>query len=62
MKESMDFCQLPGQFGDYKWPKLQELHIKLFNKGFENAHDALVDVEATARCFFEMMKRDAVVE
>lgn len=62
MLESAEFCQLPGRFGDYKWPKLQELHIKLFNKGFKNAHDALVDVEATARCFFELMKRDVVKE
>ena len=50
---STDFCALPGPYG-YKWPKLSELHIKLFGKDFEEAHDAAVDVEACARCFFEL--------
>jgi len=55
MQSSIDFCQLPGNYG-YKWPKLSELHIKLFDCDFEDAHDALVDVEACARCFFELKK------
>jgi len=52
-----EFCALPGRFGDYKWPKLTELHEKLFGEPFEDAHDALVDVNACARCFFELKKR-----
>jgi len=48
-----DFCALEGKYG-YKWPKLSELHIKLFDSDFEAAHDALVDVRATARCFWEL--------
>jgi len=42
----------------YKWPSLQELHTHLFGEGFEDAHDALVDVQATARCYFEMTKEN----
>jgi DNA polymerase III epsilon subunit-like protein len=62
MRESTDFCQIPGNFGGYKWPRLLELHIKLFGKGFEGAHDALADVNACAKCFFELIGRGAVLK
>ncbi len=55
MESSTNFCKIPGNFG-YKWPKLSELHIKLFGEDFEGAHDALADIEATAKCFWEMKK------
>ncbi len=51
-----DYCQLPGKYG-FKWPTLAELHQKLFGAGFEDAHNALGDVRATARSFFELRKR-----
>jgi DNA polymerase III epsilon subunit-like protein len=49
-----------------KWPKLEEfkleeLHIKLFGKNFEGAHDALADVKAGARCFLEA-KRIGIIK
>lgn len=44
----------PGQ--DWKWPKLDELHRKLFDRGFEDAHDADGDVAALANCFFELVR------
>lgn len=62
MHESTDFCQLPGNFGDYKWPRLAELHTKLFGKNFKNAHDALADVNACARCFFELINRGVILK
>lgn len=37
-----------------KFPKLSELHFHLFNSDFIGHHRAMADVEATARCFFEM--------
>jgi len=37
-----------------KFPKLEELHEKLFSHGFENAHDALVDVKATFKCLVRL--------
>lgn len=60
-EESTDYCELPGNYG-YKWPRLDELHIKLFSKNFDNAHDALADVEACAKCFFELCKRGVIRE
>lgn len=55
MKNSVDFCQIPGNFG-YKWPKLSELHYRLFKSDFEEAHNAMVDVSVTAKCFWEMKR------
>lgn len=59
MHKSTDFCKIEGPYG-YKWPKLMELHHRLFDEGFDGAHDALVDVRACARCFFELQKRGVV--
>jgi len=59
MKKTAEFCKLPypsGRKGN-KWPKLSELHQTLFSCSFENAHDALIDVQACARCYFEMKRR-----
>jgi len=54
MKGSTDICKLPGNYGKYKWPKLQELHKHLFGVEFDGAHDALEDVRATRRCYYKM--------
>lgn len=53
------FCGIPGPYG-LKWPKLSELHYELFGSDFEGAHQASTDVEATAKCFFELLKRGVV--
>lgn len=53
MKSSVDYCKLPGQYG-FKWPKLEELYKICFNETLENAHDAMVDVKATYRCFAKL--------
>lgn len=55
MKGSVDYCKIPSSHG-YKWPKLQELHKKLFGFEFEDAHNSLSDVKATLKCFKEMKK------
>lgn len=55
MQAGTSHCAIPSTRG-FKWPKLIELHNKLFNEGFEGAHDALADVKACARCFFEMKR------
>lgn len=54
MLSSTDYCNLPGPKGR-KWPKLKELHEKLFGEDFSNAHDALEDVRATIRCFWKLI-------
>ncbi|NOX86346.1 MAG: PHP domain-containing protein, partial [Chlorobi bacterium] len=54
---STDYCALPGgRGGKYKWPNLDELHRKLFNESFDAAHNASADVQATARCFLELVR------
>ncbi len=55
MESTTAFCALRGPYG-YKWPKLSELHYKLFRTGFEEAHNAAVDINATARCFWELRR------
>lgn len=58
---STDFCAIPGgKGGKYKWPTLLELHTKLFGKGFGDAHDAAYDVDATAKCFFGLIKEQVL--
>ncbi len=59
MTESTDLCKIPGPYG-FKWPRLEELHKYLFGEIFDNAHDALADVRATARCLFELRRRGVV--
>ncbi|MFP4091805.1 MAG: DNA polymerase III subunit alpha [Cyclobacteriaceae bacterium] len=59
--ESTDFCAIPGgRGGRYKWPTLSELHRKLFGVGFDEAHNSAFDVDATARCFFGLLKEKVV--
>ena len=51
--------QLPGgRGGKFKLPTLTELHSYLFNLPFSEAHNATADVEATTRCFLELIRRD----
>jgi len=61
MKESTEYCQIPGgRGGGFKWPSLTQLHEKLFGVGFDEAHNASADVEATARCFLELLRLDVI--
>jgi DNA polymerase III subunit epsilon len=55
MQSSTNYCALPSPYG-YKWPKLTELHYKLFKENFKEAHNAAVDIRATARCFRELLR------
>src|SRR5690606_39811823 len=38
MRGAVEYCALPGPYG-YKWPKLIDLHKRLFGTGFSHAHD-----------------------
>ncbi len=59
--DATDYCQiLGGRGGKFKWPKLIELHQKLFGEDFAEAHNASADVEATARCFLELLRLDVI--
>jgi DNA polymerase III subunit epsilon len=60
MQSTIDFCKLPGRYG-YKYPKLEELHTKLFGSNFDGAHDAFADTMACGKCFFELVKRGVII-
>ncbi len=59
METSTDYCKLPGEYG-FKWPKLTELHSKLFGNRFEEAHNAAIDIRACAKCFWELKNRGII--
>ena len=51
--------KLPGgRGGKFKLPTLTELHQYLFDIPFNEAHNATADVEATTRCFLELVRRE----
>lgn len=51
-------CQIPGgRGGKFKLPTLTELHQFLFGEPFGEAHNATADVEATTRCFLELVRK-----
>jgi DNA polymerase-3 subunit epsilon len=58
-KDVVSFCRIAGKNG-YKWPKLEELHYKLFNQKISDAHDASIDITATAKCFWELLRRGLI--
>lgn len=51
-------CCIPNPNGraGYKWPKLKEAHKHFFGIEFDKQHDALADVRACKRIYFEMHK------
>ncbi len=51
MQEGTYFCRLPKKGGGFKWPSLQELHVKLYNKKYTPTNNARADVVAAAKCF-----------
>lgn len=58
MIASKDYCRLPSPYGrgDYKYPKLSELHALLFGTKTAVAfHNAAEDVEATVQCFLRLV-------
>jgi DNA polymerase III epsilon subunit-like protein len=55
------WCKIPKPSGMvYKWPTLNELYLKLFETEFTDSHNASADVEACAKCYFELRKRGII--
>jgi DNA polymerase III subunit epsilon len=55
------YCRLPKKSGSgHKWPTLTELHLLLFEEDFSGSHDAGADVDACARCYFELCRRGII--
>jgi DNA polymerase III epsilon subunit-like protein len=58
-KDVVNFCKIKGNNG-YKWPRLDELYLRLFHQRLNDAHDASIDIEATAKCFWELLIRGVI--
>ncbi|MDX1272158.1 DNA polymerase III subunit alpha [Bizionia paragorgiae] len=57
-EHTANLCEIPGgRYGKFKLPTLTELHQYLFGTPFSEAHNATADVEATTRCFLELIRR-----
>lgn len=57
-EHTAQLCQIPGgRGGKFKLPTLTELHKYLFGEPFAEAHNATADVEATTRCFLELVRK-----
>lgn len=60
MKMGRNICKTPNlSFHTRlnKYPKLDELYYKLFNKHFNNQHDAMADVQAAYDCYYELKRK-----
>lgn len=63
MKMGRNICKIPNlPFQTRlslpnKYPKLDELYYKLFNKHFNNQHDAMADVQAAYDCYYELKRK-----
>ena len=61
-EQTAGLCKIPGgRGGKFKFPTLVELNNFLFNENFDEAHNATADVEATARCFFELLRNKSII-
>ncbi len=57
MVETINFCEItPKVRGQYKWPKLSELYMKLLKEELENAHNSYYDVVNCAKCYFALVE------
>ncbi len=59
MEETRELCKLPGKTaGNYKSPRLTELHQFLLGKDFSGTHNAIFDVEALGRCLKVLLDKN----
>ena len=63
MKMGMNICKIPNlsfhtrMSQPYKYPTLDELYYNLFNKHFDNQHNAMSDIQATYDCYYELKRK-----
>ena len=74
MYSTTEFCKLPTtwkkeQFQrttpakeEYKWPKLEELHEKLFGTKPGNLHDSLHDCLVCLRCYMKFVHNNDILD
>lgn len=58
---SVNITKIPFSTYSYKLPKLSELYEFLFHEHSVNQHDAMGDVETLVKIFFELQKRNLIV-
>ena len=56
MKSTIHLCRLPSRQG-FKYPKLSELYLFLFQKVPENTHSSDVDTRLVSECFFALQEK-----
>lgn len=61
MLEMTDYCQIPGYYGEYKWPRLSELAscLGIYTDDID-WHQSASDVEVTARCFRKIVEKGMI--
>jgi DNA polymerase III epsilon subunit-like protein len=62
MLASTDICKIkfPNSYRPgYKWPKLAEAYRHFFKKDFDNAHDALADVNACREVYHALKSKNS---
>jgi len=60
-ESTAQICKLSGgRGGKFKFPTLSELYFYLFEEDFQQVHNATADVEATTRCFLELLRTSQI--
>lgn len=54
MRATTPICKLPGQYKDFKWPKLTEAYQHFFGGLPADSHTAIADARACARIWFHL--------
>jgi DNA polymerase III epsilon subunit-like protein len=65
MQESIELCDIKAYYKDgreyIKFPKLSELHDKLFQSVPNNLHNSMNDVIVCLRCFYKMIHKKDIL-
>ena len=61
MLRMTDYCQIPGYYGEWKWPRLAELAdcLGIYTDDID-WHQSASDVEVTARCFRKIVEKGMI--
>jgi DNA polymerase-3 subunit epsilon len=57
MKLATRIMQMPGQYGDYKWPKLEEFYEWLYGEPLVGNHNSETDARTGGWCAFKILEQ-----
>ena len=60
MRESTEWCRLPHPTYIYKWPRLGELHMRLFDEPLTDDITAMSNALTTARCLAALLDMEII--